>query len=119
ATAAREAKAKADIKLLNEALTANAAAAKKQIDEYDAQRKKAQESLAHETQGFNDFRKSLEASQAALQKSLDEQRTHYEGQITEKDGKIKTQGDQVAKLERANRNLIETRKDEPNSFEVA
>jgi hypothetical protein len=119
ATAAREAKAKVDIKTLQERLTAKETETKKQIDEYDAQRKKAQEDLAREQANFNEYRKALDAGQNALKKSLDDQRTHYETQITDKDGKIKAFTDQVAKLERANRNLIETRKDEPGSFEVA
>src|SRR5436190_8483657 len=106
ATAAREAKSKEETKALRDRLTAKETETKKQTDQYDAQSKKAQEDLAHEKTAFADFRKSLEARQTTVEKSMEDQRTKYEGQITERDAKIKTLQDQVGKLDRANRNLI-------------
>ena len=93
--------------------------AQKKIDEYDAARKKAEEDLATQRNAFDDFREALEKSQAELQKSLDDQRTKYEAQVAERDKTIKDLTDQNAKLEHAVANLIENRKDEPESFEVA
>ena len=61
----------------------------------------------------------LETTKAALQKSLDDQRTKYEATIAERDKAVKDLTDKNAKLEHAVANLIENRKDEPESFEVA
>jgi cell division protein FtsL len=119
ATAAREAKTKSEKKVVEERLTAKENETKAMIEKYNAQAKKAQEDAQTQQIGFNEYRKSLDAAQDGLKKSLADQRTHYETQITDKDGQIKTLHDQVGKLEKANRNLIDTRKDEPGSSEVA
>ena len=118
-TAAREAKLKNDLSARDQSLLAEHNTAQKKIDEYDAARKKAEEDRATERNAFNEFRKTLEKSQADLQKSLDDQRTKYEGQVADRDKSIKDLTDKNVKLEHAVANLIENRKDEPESFEVA
>ncbi len=118
-SAKREAKQKVDIKTLTDRLLAAETTAKKTIDEYDAARKKAEEDAATQRNAFADFRKTLEKSQADLQKTLDDQRTNYEKQIADRDKAIKELTDKRAQLEHAVANLIENRKDEPGSFEVA
>src|SRR4051812_35372665 len=118
-TAAREAKLKQQVADQDKTLVGWKAETQKQIDQYDAQRKKAEEDLASERNAFADFRKKLEASQAELQKSLDDQRTKYEAQIAEKDGTIKQLSEMIPKLEHQIQNLNAYRKDEPGSFEVA
>jgi hypothetical protein len=119
ATAAREADLKKKLSDLNKALLAVNSDAQKQIDEYKSQAEKAQEDLANQKNSFAQYRQTLENGQKELQKSLDDQRTNYEGQIAKNNAKIKSLEDQVANLTRANHNLIEQRKDEPGSFEVA
>ena len=118
-TAAREATLKNDIKTRDVNLLAVQAEAQKKIDEYDTARKKAEEDRAGESSKFTEVRKALEKTKADLQKSLDDQRTKYEGQIAERDTTVKDLTDKNAKLEHAVANLIENRKDEPESFEVA
>ena len=54
-----------------------------------------------------------------MQKSLADQRTKYEATIADRDKAVKDLTDKNAKLEHAVANLIENRKDEPESFEVA
>jgi hypothetical protein len=118
-TAAREAKLKQQVSDQAKALLAVEANAKAQMDKYDEARKKAVEDLANQQSAFADYRKTLEDGQKALQKSLDDQRAKYEGQIAEREAKVKDLEGHVAKLDRANRYLLEQRKDEPGSFEVA
>ena len=61
----------------------------------------------------------MQKEQEDLKKNLEDQRTNYEGQIAQRDTTIKDLTDKNAKLEHAVANLIEKRKDEPESFEVA
>ncbi len=118
-TAAREADLKNKLKANEDALLAVQTEAQKKIDQYDSARKKAEEDLAVQTNKFGEDRKSLETTKADLQKSLDDQRKTYTGQIAERDKTIKDLTEQNGKLAQANKNLIENRKDEPESFEVA
>jgi hypothetical protein len=117
--AAREAKAKADKAALEKTLLAKETETKKQIDEYDKQRKQAQADLASETGKFAEDRKGLEKTKADLQKSLDDQRTQYEGRIAQLDKEKKDLTEKGVKLADAVQKMIENRKDEPESFEVA
>lgn len=119
ASAAREAKLKAEFSDQAKTLLAVKSEAQKQIDKYDEARKKAEEDAASQKNSFDEFRRTLTKSQSDLQKSLDDQRNNYEAQITKNTTRIKELEEQVTKLDRANRNLIEQRKDEPGSFEIA
>jgi hypothetical protein len=119
ASAAREAKLKAEFSDQAKTLLAVKSEAQKQIDKYDEARKKAEEDAASQKNSFDEFRRTLTKSQSDLQKSLDDQRNTYEAQIAKSTTRIKELEEQVTKLDRANRNLIEQRKDEPGSFEVA
>jgi hypothetical protein len=118
-TAAREAKLTSDIKARDVHLLAVETETKKMIDQHDNARKKAEEDLADQKNKFADDRKVLETTKADLQKSLDDQRKAYTGQIDEREKKLKSVGDQNTKLEHAVNDLKEQRKDEPESFEVA
>jgi hypothetical protein len=90
-----------------------------QVAQAQAAMKKAQQDAATERNNFNQERSNLEKTKQELQKNLDEQRGNYEGQIGQRDTRIKELEGKVAKLEHAVANLIEQRKDEPGSFEVA
>ncbi len=118
-TAAREAKLKQLVSDTDKSLLAVKTEAQKQIDKYDEARKIAETDRANQTNAFAEFRRSLENSQNEVKKSLDDQRTNYEGQISKSTAKIKSLDDQVASIGRANKILLEQRKDEPGSFEVA
>ncbi|MCC7476401.1 MAG: hypothetical protein IT425_13485 [Pirellulales bacterium] len=119
ATTAREAKLKNDLKQRDADLLAVQTAAQKTIDQHDAARKKAVEDQAAETAKFAEMRTAMQKSEADLQKNLADQRGKYEGQIASLDTAIKDLTAKNTKLEEANKNLIENRKDEPESFEVA
>jgi hypothetical protein len=119
ASSAREAKQKAEFSEQAKTLLAVKSEAQKQMEKSDDARKKAEEDAASQRNAFAEFRRTLEKAQGDVQKSLDDQRTNYEGQITKNTARIKELEDQITKLARANRNLIEQRKDEPGSFEVA
>ena len=119
-------KAEARILTLNDklgerdkALAAVQAQTSQQIKQHADAQAKAEADAAAERNSFADFREQLKKSQAELQKSLDDQRTKYEAQIADRDKTIKDLTDNKAKLEHAVANLIENRKDEPESFEVA
>jgi hypothetical protein len=118
-TAAREAKLKLDLSARDKQLLAVQTEAQKKIDEYDTARKTAQGQLATEMSNFAEFRKTIEKNEEDLKKNLADQRTKYEGEIAQRDQSIKGLTDQSAKLAQANKQMIENRKDEPESFEVA
>lgn len=119
AATAREADLKNKLKESQTHLLAVQAEAQKKIDEYDGMRKKAQEDLASETNKFTADRQDLEKTKADLQKTLGDQQTKFTAQITERETTIKGLTDKSTKLEQAVKNLIDNRKDEPESFEVA
>lgn len=119
ATTAREAVLKNNLKKAQADLLAVQSDAQKKIDEYDAARKKAEEDAAAQRNTFTEDRKTLEKTKADLQKSLDDQRKKYEAQVAERETTVKNLTDSNGKLEHAVKNLIENRKDEPESFEVA
>jgi hypothetical protein len=90
-----------------------------QVAQAEAAMKKAQQDAASERSAFKQDRSELETTKQQLQKSLDQQRTNHEKQIADRDTQIKNMTDEIAKLKHAVANLIEQRKDEPGSFEVA
>jgi hypothetical protein len=119
ASAAREAKQKAEFSEQAKTLLAVKSEAQKQMDKSDDARKKAEEDAASQKNSFAEFRRTLEKSQGDVQKTLEDQRANYEGQIAKSAARIKTLEDQVTKQARAILNMAEQRKDEPGSFEVA
>jgi hypothetical protein len=119
ASAAREAKQKAEFSEQAKKLLAVNSEAQKQMEKYDDARKKAEENAAAERNSFAEFRGKLEKAQADVQNNLAAQRTNYEKQIADSTARIKTLEEQITKMDRAVKNLIEQRKDEPGSFEVA
>ncbi len=119
ATAAREAKLKAEFSEQAKALLSRAAEAQKQIDEYSEARKKAEEDAAAQRNAFAEFRKTLEKAQGDVQKNLESQRADYEAQVAKGAARIKSLEEQVTKQARQILNLAEQRKDEPGSFEIA
>jgi len=90
-----------------------------QVAQAQAAMKKAEEDAATQRNDFKQDRAELEKTKQELQKNLDEQRSSYVTQIGQKDTLIKELEGKVAKLEHAVSNLIEQRKDEPGSFEIA
>jgi hypothetical protein len=119
ATGAREAKLKLDLAARDKQLLAKETETKKMIDQHDAARKSAEERLAVESSKFAEDRKALEKAGDDLKKSLQDQRAKYEGDIASRDATIKNLTTENTKLAQANKNLIDQRKDEPGSFEVA
>jgi hypothetical protein len=118
-SAKREAKLKLDVKTLNDTLAAIEATKNKQIDEFKAASEKAKEDAANQKNQFDKDRVALEASQKQLQKSLDDQTAKYTKDIEDRDKNIKDLTARVEKYAHANKVLIEERKSEPGSFEVA
>lgn len=118
-TAAREAKLKVDISDRDKKLLAVQAETNAQIQKHVAAQQTAEKDLASQSAAFTDFRTSLQKEQDELKKNLEDQRTKYEEQIAEREKSIKDLTDKNVKLEHAVANLIENRKDEPESFEVA
>src|SRR6478672_1415981 len=119
ASAAREAKQKAEFSEQAKTLLAVKSEAQKQMEKFDDARKKAEEDAASQRNSFAEFRRTLEKAQGDVQRTLEDQRTNYEGQIAKSAARIKTLEDQVTKQARAILNMAEQRKDEPGSFEVA
>jgi hypothetical protein len=118
-TAQREASLEEERKKLTTTAQAVEAAAKQQIDEYDAQRKKAEENLAAEQNKFNAHRAEMEKTQAQLAKTVEDQKTAFEEKVAEWAAEKQQLDEKIAELERAKTNLLAQRKDEPSSFEVA
>lgn len=81
--------------------------------------KKAQEDAATERNAFKQERSELEKTKQDLQKNLDQQRANYEKQIADRDTQVKKVTEENDKLKHAVANLIEQRKDEPGTFEIA
>jgi hypothetical protein len=90
-----------------------------QVAQAQAAMKKAQEDAATERNAFKQDRSELEKTKQELQKNLDEQRGNYEKQIADRDTQVKTMTEEMDKLKHAVANLIEQRKDEPGTFEIA
>lgn len=118
-TAQREAALEAERKDLNIKLVAVEAAAKKQIDQFDDQRKKAEADLAAERNTFQQDRATLEAQQKGLMKTVEDQKTAFEAKLAEHAAEKKQLEEKIAELEHSVEIFKEQRKDEPGSFEVA
>jgi len=118
-TTAREAKLKVDIAARDKQILALQGETNAQIQKHLEARQTAEKDLASQSAAFNEFRSTLQKEQDELKKTLSDQRTKYEEQIAEREKAIKDLTDKNSKLEHAVANLIENRKDEPESFEVA
>lgn len=118
-TAQREAALESERKNLTTKLAAVEAAAKKQIDQYDEQRKKAEADLAAERNSFQQDRATLEAQQKELMKTVEDQKTAFEAKLAEHAAEKKQLEEKITELEHAVEIFKEQRKDEPGSFEVA
>ncbi len=118
-SASREASLKDQFSDLTKRLQAVESEKEKQVVQFQEAMKKAEADAATERNRFAEDRKELEKTKADLQKTLDQQRANYEGQLTQRDTKMKELEGKIAKLEDAVERFKEQRKDEPGSFEVA
>ena len=118
-TAAREAESKKQYKELDARFAAREAETNKQIAEFRDKNKKLDEDNANERNKFNQFVKELENTKKELLSNLDKQRTDLEGQISDRDSKLKAFDEQVAELKRAVVNWREQVPKDEESFEIA
>ncbi len=118
-TAKREAALKVEVNKYAQQLQSVEREKEAQLAQAHAAMKKAEADAAAQRNAFQQDRAELEKTKQELQKNLDQQRSNYEKQIAERDTRLKDLGTKIAKMEHANRILIEQRKDEPGSFEIA
>jgi hypothetical protein len=118
-TAQREAEAKEEMNAIAKRLQAVESEKEAQVAQAQTAMKAAEADAAAQRNQFQQDREQLETTKQELQKNLDQQRTNYEAQITQRDTRIKELEAKEGKLEHAVANLIEQRKDEPGSFEIA
>jgi hypothetical protein len=118
-TAKREAALNEEKNTLAKRLQAVESEKEAQVAQAQEAMKKAQADAATERNAFKQDRSELEKTKQELQKNLDQQRGNYEKQIADRDTQIKNMTDEIGKLKHAVANLIEQRKDEPGSFEIA
>jgi hypothetical protein len=93
--------------------------ADKQISQYDDERKKAEAALADERNTFRADRAELEKTKNDLMATVDKQEKDFEAKLAQHVAEKTELDKKVSELERAVANLIEQRKDEPGSFEIA
>ncbi len=118
-TAARVAESKKLYNELDARYAAREAETNKQITEFKDKNKRLEEDNANERKKFRDFQLELENTKKELLSNLDKQRTELEGQIADRDGKIKAFDARVAELIRAVANLQEQVPKDEESFEIA
>jgi hypothetical protein len=118
-TAGREAVGKDLNKELTKKLESREAETNKQIAAFRDANKKLEEDNASERNKFKQFSLELENTKKELLSNLDKQRTELEGQIADRDGKIKAFEAQVAELKRAVVNWREQVPKDEESFEIA
>jgi hypothetical protein len=118
-TAAREAESKKNYNELDARYKARESETEKQVAEFKQKNKQLEEDNASERNKFSQFRLQIETANKELMTSLDKQRTDFEGQITEKDTKIKAFETQVAGLQKDVRDLRAQVPTDNESFEVA
>jgi hypothetical protein len=95
------------------------AAANQQIEEYNNQRKQAEEKLAAEQNKFAQDRANLESTKEELMKTVADQKAAFDAELAKFTAERQQLQAQIDKLTRANDILKDQRKDEPSSFEVA
>jgi hypothetical protein len=118
-TAGREADARNQIKDLTAKLEAKEGETDKQIAEFKQKNKQLEEDNASERNKFGQFRLQIENANKELMTSLDKQRTDFEAQIAERDGKIKAFETQVTGLQKDVRDLRTQIPTDNESFEIA
>jgi hypothetical protein len=114
-----EAQQKKRVEDLNNRLEAVNAATTAQINEHKQISDKAQQDLAAEKAKFQQDRTALETKQAELLAIVEKQKTDFETKVAKLSADQKQYTDKIAKLEQQVQNLLEQRKDEPGSFEIA
>jgi hypothetical protein len=117
--AAREVAAKEQVKDLNERLLAVEAEKEKQVQQFEAQMKKAEDDAAKERLAFQKDRADLEATKKQLQDTNAQQQTAFQGQINDLNGKLKDAETKLGKSEQAKDKLLAERTLSSESFEVA
>jgi hypothetical protein len=118
-TEAREAESKKQLKDVHDQLLAVEAAKDAQVVQFQDQMKKTEEDAASQRNGFEKDRKGLEDTKKQLLSNLETQRTQYEGQVTDRDTKIKELDDKLGKSEHAKQNLLAEISKSSDTFEVA
>lgn len=118
-TAKREAALKEEVNQYAQQLQAVEREKEAQLAQAEEARKKAEADAAAQRNAFAEDRKKLEDTKQELQKNLDQQRANYEKQIATRNAQIQQMTQELGKLKHAVDNLIEQRKDEPGSFEIA
>ena len=118
-TEGRESAAKQQVKDLKDRLLAVESEKEKQVVQFQDQMKKAEEDSASQRNSFEKDRKGLEDTKKQLLGNLETQRTTYEGQIADRDGKLKDLGDKLGKSEHAKQNLLAEVSKSSDTFEVA
>jgi hypothetical protein len=118
-TEGRESAAKQQVKDLKDRLLAVEGEKEKQVVQFQDQMKKSEEDAASQRNSFEKDRKGLEDTKKQLLSNLETQRTTYEGQITEKDAKVKELDDKLGKSEHAKQNLLAEVSKSSDTFEVA
>ena len=118
-TAQREASLNDQLKDLTNRLQAVEAAKEQQVVQHADALRKAAEDLAAERNKFNQDRAALEQKQQELMQIVDQQKKAFEDQLAKHVAEKQEMTNKVGKLEQSVQNLIEQRKDEPGSFEVA
>jgi len=117
--AAREVAAKEQIKDLNERLLALESEKGKQVAEYEAQMKKAEQDVAGLSTQFKNDRAALEKTEAELKENLASQRATLQGRIDTLQASVKDLESRLTKSEQAKANLLDERALSSESFEVA
>jgi hypothetical protein len=118
AIAGREAKAKEDLKSVNDRLLAIEAENDKKVAEYRAQMQAAQQDAAAEREHHKQDRESLEATKRELQDNLAKQESKHEGQLADINKQLKDLTEKLTKSERAKENLLAEVSKSAESFEV-
>jgi hypothetical protein len=119
ATAAREAKVKEELKETTARLEGVEAAADAQVAKIQQANKELEARAAEEKNTFNIDRKKMAKSQEELMAKVESQKVEFDATLAKKDADNAKLQETVGKLEHAVQNLIENRKDEPGSFEIA
>jgi hypothetical protein len=118
-TEGRESNAKQQVKELKDSLLAVEAAKEVQVVQFQDQMKKSEEDAASQRNSFEKDRKGLEDTKKQLLANLETQRTAYEGQIGDRDAKLKELDDKLGKSEHAKQNLLAEVSKSSDTFEVA
>lgn len=114
----READAKKNLKETKDELLALKSQNEKQVAQYEAQAKAAEQDAAAERSQHNKDRESLEATKKELQDNLAQQEQRYEQQLAEVNSQMKDINDKLAKSETAKTNLLAEVAKSSQSFEV-